>query len=88
MEEGYDALPVPVSQMLDLKNLRGMLSHRDVAIAAGMGHHGRNNLLVHREFGAHVRLITVLTDAPLPVSEPYEGDCGDCGSVAAAAATQ
>lgn len=78
MEEGHQALPVPVSQVLDWENMRGMISHRDLAIAAGMGHHGRNNLLVHREWGSRVRLVSVLTDAPLTPSDPFIGDCGDC----------
>jgi len=78
MDENFRALPVPASQVLDWENMRGMISHRDVALAAGMGWHGRNNLLVHRDFGARVRLITVLTDAPLTPSDPCELDCGDC----------
>ncbi|HPM78000.1 MAG TPA: hypothetical protein PK961_12980 [bacterium] len=84
MEDGFRALPVPASQVLDWENNLGMISHRHLAVAAGMGHRGRNNLLVHRRFGARVRLISVLTDAPLPVSEPFHGDCGSCHACIAA----
>jgi epoxyqueuosine reductase QueG len=78
MEDGFRALPVPASQVLDWQNMRGMISHREVAALAGLGWRGRNNLLVHHRFGSRVRLVTVLTDAPLPVSEPCAGDCGKC----------
>ncbi len=78
MEENHRALPVPSSQVLDWSSMRGMISHREVAARAGLGHRGRNNLLVHPRFGSRIRLVTVLTDAPLPVSEPFAGDCGDC----------
>jgi len=84
MEDGFRALPVPASQVLDWENMRGMISHREVAALAGLGHRGRNSLLVHRQFGSRVRLVTVLTDAPLPVSQPFAGDCDDCRACLAA----
>jgi len=40
---------------------------------------GRHGLLNHPEYGPHVVWATLVTDAPLSVSEPaYESDCGDC----------
>ncbi|MEO0082378.1 MAG: reductive dehalogenase domain-containing protein, partial [candidate division WOR-3 bacterium] len=61
---GKKALPIPASQIVDWQNQRGHLSHKRVAVAAGLGWLGRNNLLVTPEFGAQVRLVTVLTDLP------------------------
>ena len=76
---GYRALPVPASQMVDWTAERGHLSHRAVAELAGLGWRGRNNLLVHPEFGSRIRLATVLTDLPLDgPSAPLENRCGDC----------
>jgi len=59
---GYKALPIPASQIVDWQNQRAHLSHKRIAVAAGLGWLGRNNLLVTPEYGAQVRLVTVLTD--------------------------
>jgi len=75
---GHDALPIPASQVIGEDGLRGHLSHRAVAEVAGLGRRGRNNLLVTPQFGAQVRLVTVLTDAPLVPDAPLDADCGAC----------
>jgi len=77
-DKGYQALPVGASQMVDWENQRGHLSHKAVARQAGLGFFGRSSLLVNPEHGARFRLVTVLTDLPLPADNPKEGDCGDC----------
>ncbi|MEO0071145.1 MAG: reductive dehalogenase domain-containing protein [candidate division WOR-3 bacterium] len=77
-QSGYRALPVPASQIVDWQNQRGHLSHKRIAIASGLGWLGRNNLLVTPEFGAQVRLVTVLTDFPLEPGAPLSGNCGTC----------
>ncbi len=81
-EKGYKALPIPASQTVDWERQRGHLSHKRIAIAAGLGWLGRNNLLVTPQFGAQVRLATILTDFPLiiPHSESRipNFNCGDC----------
>ena len=38
----------------------------DVGWAAGLGHIGRCTLLVHPQYGAQMRYVSVLTDMPLP----------------------
>lgn len=75
---GYEALPIPASQILDWKNQRGHLSHKHVASLAGLGWIGRNNLLVNEKFGSRVRLVTILTTLPLVNDSPLSGDCGSC----------
>ncbi|MFB3886522.1 MAG: hypothetical protein ACE144_14950 [Thermodesulfobacteriota bacterium] len=75
---GYQAMPIPASQILDWKSQRGHLSHKHVARAAGLGWIGRNNLLVNEACGARVRLITILTDLPLVTDSPSAKDCGPC----------
>jgi len=77
-ELGYNALPIPASQIIDWENQRGHLPHKKVAIEAGLGWMGRNNLLVNPAYGARIRLVTVLTNLPLKHDRPIEGDCGDC----------
>ena len=75
---GYQAMPIPASQLLDWKTQKGHLSHKHVARAAGLGWIGRNNLLVNRDFGSRVRLVTVLTDLPLEAHPPSREECGPC----------
>ena len=75
---GYQAVPIPASQMVDWKTQKGHLSHKHVAWAAGLGWIGRNNLLVHEKFGSRIRLVTILTDLPLAINSPSIKDCGSC----------
>lgn len=77
---GYQAMPIPASQIVDWKNQRGHLSHKHVARAAGLGWIGRNNLFVSEQFGSRIRLVTVLTDLPLVTEPPVLGNCGSCQS--------
>jgi len=76
--QGFDALPIPASQVIDWKRQVGHLSHKHVAKEAGLGWVGRHNLLVNPRFGARIRLVTILTDFPLKVDRPMQGDCGTC----------
>jgi epoxyqueuosine reductase QueG len=75
---GYSALPIPASQIIDWENQKGHLSHKKVAIAAGLGWIGRNNLLVNPTYGARIRLVTILTDFPLPHNQPLTEGCCEC----------
>jgi epoxyqueuosine reductase QueG len=76
--KGYKAMPIAASFTVDEMMQRGHVSHRWMAELAGIGWRGRNNLLVTNEFGAAVRLTTILTDIPLAVDKPMEFSCGDC----------
>jgi len=75
---GYDALPVPASQVLDMENQTAHVSHKKIAVLAGLGHIGRNNLLVHPAFGSRIRLVSVLTNMPMEADRPTGADCGAC----------
>jgi epoxyqueuosine reductase len=75
---GYQAIPIPASQIVDWKTQRGHLSHKHVARLAGLGWIGRNNLLVHEKFGSRIRLVTILTNLPLSIDLPSSGECGSC----------
>lgn len=77
-EKGHRALPIAASQIIDWKNQKAHLSHKHVALAAGLGWIGRNNLLVNEKFGSRIRLVTILTDLPLETHSPLERDCGFC----------
>lgn len=77
-EEGHEALAVPASQVVKREPLCGMVSHRMLGWAAGLGHIGRSGLLVHPKYGAQMRYVSVLTDMPLEPDTPLETDCGEC----------
>ncbi len=76
--QGYAGLPFAASQVVDWRNQKAHISHKHVAELAGIGWIGRNNLLIHPSFGAHVRYNTVLTDMPLSADKPLDKACGGC----------
>jgi epoxyqueuosine reductase QueG len=77
-QAGYNALPIPASQIVDWKAQTAHLSHKMIALRAGLGWIGRNNLLVHPDCGSRLRLASVLTDMPLKTDSPMERDCAEC----------
>ncbi len=77
-DHGYRALPVAASQIIDWDRQRAHVSHKKVAELAGLGWLGRNNLLVNPEYGAQIRLVTILTDMPLAAGKPLATACGQC----------
>ena len=76
--KGFCALPIPASQVIDRECHLGHLSHRSLAEAAGLGWRGRNNLLVSPLYGAHVRLVSILTDYPLINDSSIPFGCSSC----------
>lgn len=78
--KGYQALPIPASQIVEWNATggKGHLSHKQIAHLAGLGWHGRNNLLVNPQFGSQVRYVTILTAYPLTANHPISGSCGEC----------
>jgi len=56
----------------------GRLVDRAVAERAGVGWWGKNTMLIAPDVGPWMLLGSVLTDAPLAVSEPMKRDCGTC----------
>ncbi|HNX82238.1 MAG TPA: hypothetical protein PKL77_08850 [Candidatus Omnitrophota bacterium] len=77
-EKGFSAAAIPASQIVDWVKQTAHLSHKKLAVLAGIGWLGRNNLLVTKQYGSQVRLVTVLTDMPLPIDTPLHDSCGSC----------
>jgi len=75
---GYNALAVPSSQTIDRANLKGLFSHKLAAHLAGLGWIGKSCLLITPDHGPRLRLVTVLTDAPLLPGTPMPEQCGTC----------
>jgi epoxyqueuosine reductase len=76
--DGFNSLPIPASQTWDRESHCGAISHKAVGRMAGLGWQGKSLLLVNPEYGPRIRLVTVLTDAPLEVDGPVENRCGKC----------
>lgn len=76
--EGFYAYPVAASLIADWHSQKACVSHKHIAVKAGLGWIGRNNLLVTEEFGCRVRFASVLTDMPLKPAETLKIDCGSC----------
>ena len=76
--QGYAALAVPASQIIDWQLQKAHLSHKKIGVLAGLGWLGRNNLLVNKKLGSALRIVTVLTDMPLKADKPNKDNCGEC----------
>lgn len=75
---GYRALPVPASMVLDNQKWTSFISHKAVAVAAGIGWQGKSLLVINPDVGPRLRLTTVLTDAAFEPDEPLKNRCGAC----------
>jgi epoxyqueuosine reductase QueG len=70
----------PLDMGPDVLGLRGDVSLRHAAVAAGLGVLGRHNLLIHPRLGTRIVLSAVLTDLVLESDPPVEQElCDDCG---------
>lgn len=79
-DSGARALPIPASQLLDEKEWYSYLSHKAVAIAAGIGWQGKSLLVVNPKYGPRIRLVTVLTDMHIKPDRHLKNLCGKCTS--------
>ncbi|MEO0205205.1 MAG: hypothetical protein ABIL22_00845 [candidate division WOR-3 bacterium] len=77
-EKGGRAIAIPASQTVDWQNQKGHISHKLLAVECGLGYIGRSGLVVHPEYGARVRYISVLTDLEFEPDKKITGDCRAC----------
>ena len=77
-KEGYNVLPIPASQQLSNDPYKGIFSHKITAYLAGLGWIGKSSCLINEKVGPRLRLVTVLTDAPLEPDLPVANKCGKC----------
>jgi epoxyqueuosine reductase len=85
---GCKAIPIPASHILDRVRWRSYISHKAVAIAAGIGWQGKSLVVVNPKYGPRIRLATVLTDLPLEPDKPVTNRCGPCSLCAEACPAQ
>ncbi len=72
--QGYRTIPIPAAYPRINKLMCGVFSHRHAAVQAGLGEMGLNNLLTTPQFGSRIRLVTIITEAPLQGDPPFEGN--------------
>jgi epoxyqueuosine reductase len=77
-KKGFQAFPVPASQVIEWDKQLGVVSHREIARLAGHGWYGRNNLIVNPKYGSNVRYATILTNLPLKTDKENIEGCGEC----------
>lgn len=96
-ERKMDALAVKLAAQLEAEGYKsiaklkpGQLPHKTVALRAGLGFIGKNNLLVTPEYGCAQILGKVLTMAPFDAEhhEPGSPLCRDCDICVRACPTQ
>ncbi len=93
--KGYKAFAQSERNLLqefyDEKTKTTPLPHKKIAILAGLGWIGKNNLLVTKEYGSAFCMGSVLTNAPLPtenriIIKPKCGECTICKEICPAGA--
>ncbi len=64
----------------DFQNHSTLLPHKTIAVLAGIGWIGKNNLLITNELGCAISMCSVLTNAPLPtpINAEVHPKCGNC----------
>lgn len=84
-KQGYPAVPIPSYAPMVFRegSLRGLLSLKHAAVAAGLGSFGRSELVYHPDYGSMLRFGAVVTGAELagdPVREesPCPPRCSAC----------
>lgn len=81
-QNGYNYVPIPASQSIEGK--KGLMSHKQMAINAGLGTIGKNAMFLSEKHGPRVRLGTIITDCDLsegfkkPLDENICTNCNIC----------
>lgn len=86
-ERKMDALAVKIAEQLEAEGYEsigklktGILPHKTIALRAGLGFIGKNNLLITEQYGSALMLGKVLTTAPFATMSvlPQSPKCGAC----------
>ncbi len=77
---GYQAVALPpTGEDFDPVTLSATMPHKTVATRAGIGWIGKSALLITEQYGASIRLTTILTNASLETAAPTNTSrCGEC----------
>ena len=85
-KHGYNAFAQSEEKLwqngyFDTKTKSSTLPHKTIALLAGLGWIGKNNLLITEDYGCAFCMCTILTDLPIDVkmSPLISSKCGECG---------
>lgn len=88
IQKGYDSFSqseknLNKHELFDEGEKKTPLPHKKIAVMAGLGWIGKNNLLVTEDYGCALSMCSILTKAPIPKVEskliiPLCGDCTTC----------
>lgn len=86
IDKGYKALAKVQTMVVQDSDYRTVLPHKTVATLAGVGFIGKCAALVTKEFGSAIRIIVVLTNAPVECGDPVtkslcDPKCDVCAKV-------
>lgn len=80
-KNGFMSFPIQ-ARVTDWTEVKGVFPHKLAAIAAGLGTQGKCSLIITSEYGPRVRLVSLITEAPLKTSAPRKDTtknvCGNC----------
>lgn len=76
--KGYSAKAIPASKKIIEGGTEASISHKAIAITAGIGWQGKSLLVVTPDYGPRIRLSSVLTDMPLIFDSPIKNLCKKC----------
>ena len=77
--KGYRTLPIVAAERTNEEEATPTVSHKMIAHIAGLGWIGKNCLLITPKHGPRIRLITLLTNAPVAAkNDPVEERCNNC----------
>lgn len=79
--KGFKALAQTTTSIKEFGNYRTLLPHKSFATRSGIGWIGKCALLVTEEYGSAIRISSILTNAPLVLSEPINhAKCNSCSA--------
>lgn len=77
--KGYKAEALTSDKLLITEDNTSQISFEEVATRAGLGWIGKSCLLINQDYGPAIKLITILTNAPLTYAKPVKASlCGMC----------
>ena len=80
-KSGFLSFPIQ-ARVTDWTEVKGVFPHKLAAIAAGLGTQGKCSLIITPEYGPRIRLVSLITEAPLKTSSPRKETtksiCKDC----------
>ncbi|MBQ4322085.1 MAG: hypothetical protein IJC35_07580 [Oscillospiraceae bacterium] len=86
---GYEAVVIPCTSFWRHRTYKNVpyehaapFSHMSAFVAAGLGEYGWHGMVMSPEYGPRVRIVSVITDAPLLPDPLYSGKplCDRCGN--------